>query len=325
MVILHDDRYYESRIPAPDLGTFKNFLRFIWNKDRKAFLDRTAKEWVQLIVFYICFFIVLGAIFAIQMAISVNYVSQLNKPHFQYFDLSMRSMLGTDFALFRSPSKFGSPGISFKPGSISSVSPIISISHVVDSARPKRHVRALTTFLKEYNKNVSKYDVNCQDDNFQSNHPHKPCYFNIESLGACSKYPYGYSNPLQPCVLVKFNKRFDWVPDCYNQSSSLPENIPDSLKKAIQKSEKFYIWLSCNGANNVDKEHIGEIEYIPSPGFPIEYFPFTGQPDYLSPIVALHFKSLTPYRLITVECNLWAFNIEQRSRYSLEFQIIIDN
>lgn len=28
-------------------------------------------------------------------------------------------------------------------------------------------------------------------------------------------------------------------------------------------------------------------------------------------------------RLVTVECYLWAHNIEQRSRYSLDFQIII--
>lgn len=56
---------------------------------------------------------------------------------------------------------------------------------------------------------------------------------------------------------------------------------------------KPYIWLSCDGANNVDKEHIGEIEYIPNPAFPVQYFPFTGQPGYLSPIVALKFKNLT--------------------------------
>ncbi|XP_076280678.1 sodium/potassium-transporting ATPase subunit beta-like [Lasioglossum baleicum] len=319
MAILHDDLYYESRQPRPDLGPFKNFLRFIWNNERKAFLDRTAKEWVQLIIFYICFFSVLGAIFAIQMKISVNFASQLDKPYFQYFDPSNQPITRSNFPLFRSPSKFGSPGIAFKPTSISAVSPIISVSHSNIKARPKRYIQALNDFLEEYSKNVSKYDVNCQN-NF-----YKPCYFNIKSLGPCSKYPYGYSNPLQPCVLIKFNKRFDWVPHHFNQSSVLPENIPNNLKKIIQTSQKFYIWLSCDGANNVDKEHIGDIEYIPSPGFPVEYFPFIGQPDYLSPIVALHFKSLTPNRLVTVECNLWAFNIEQRSRFSLEFQIIIDD
>nr|XP_031834331.1 sodium/potassium-transporting ATPase subunit beta-1-like [Nomia melanderi] len=321
MVILHDQQYYENRKPQPDLGAFQNFLRFIWNKERKAFLDRTAKEWGQLLLFYLCFFTVLGTIFAIQMKISIDYASKLDKPHFQYFVASKQSGL-PNFPLFRAPLKFGSPGISFKPSSISAASPIISVSHSNSKARPKRYIRALTDFLQEYNTNASKYDVSCQD-NFRWNRTQKPCFFNVKNLGVCSEYPYGYSNPLQPCVLIKFNKRFDWVPNYYNQTSRLPENIPKNLKKAIQKSKKFYIWLSCDGANNVDKEHIGEIQYIPGPGFPIQYFPFTGHSNYLSPIVALHFKNLTPNRLVTVECNLWAFNIEQRSRYSLDFQIII--
>lgn len=34
----------------------------------------------------------------------------------------------------------------------------------------------------------------------------KPCYFDIETLGICGQSPYGYTDPLQPCVLIKFNK-----------------------------------------------------------------------------------------------------------------------
>ncbi|KZC04574.1 Sodium/potassium-transporting ATPase subunit beta-1 [Dufourea novaeangliae] len=323
MVILHDDKYYESRIPQPDLGAFGNILRFIWNKKRKAFLGRTGKEWAQLGLFYLCFFSVLGAIFALQMKISVDFVSKLDKPFFQYTDPATRSILMPKY--FNSLRKFGSPGIAFKPRSISASSPIISVNNSSIKARPKRYIQALTDFLREYNANVSKYNVNCQHQNYEFNRTRRPCFFDTKSLGVCSRYPYGYSKPLKPCVLVKFNKRFDWVPDYYNQSSRLPKNMPNNLKMAIQSSEKFYIWLSCDGANSVDKEHIGEIDYIPSPGFPIEYFPFTGQQDYLSPIVALHFQNLTPNRLVTVECNLWAFNIEQRSHYSLDFQIIIDD
>lgn len=45
MVILHDEEYYRSRVPQPDLGPLKNFLRFVWNKERKTLFDRTAREW----------------------------------------------------------------------------------------------------------------------------------------------------------------------------------------------------------------------------------------------------------------------------------------
>jgi len=45
MVILHDDEYYRNRIPEPDLGAFRNFLRFVWNPDRRQLLGRSGKEW----------------------------------------------------------------------------------------------------------------------------------------------------------------------------------------------------------------------------------------------------------------------------------------
>lgn len=34
----------------------------------------------------------------------------------------------------------------------------------------------------------------------------KPCFFDVKSLGNCGKAPYGYTIPIQPCVLIKFNK-----------------------------------------------------------------------------------------------------------------------
>lgn len=78
---------------------------------------------------------------------------------------------------------------------------------------------------------------------------------------------------------------------------------------------QFQIWLWCDGAENVDKEHVGEIEYIPSPGFPVKYFPFMGQPGYLSPIVALHFKNITRKPSRNIQCDLPA-NIIYYNRHN---------
>lgn len=47
-MILHDEAYYENRRPIEDLGAFKNCLRFIWDGERRAFLDRTAKDWGKI-------------------------------------------------------------------------------------------------------------------------------------------------------------------------------------------------------------------------------------------------------------------------------------
>lgn len=45
MQILHDKTYYESRKPELDLGACNNFVRFIWNHEKKSFLGRNLREW----------------------------------------------------------------------------------------------------------------------------------------------------------------------------------------------------------------------------------------------------------------------------------------
>lgn len=117
-----------------------------------------------------------------------------------------------------------------------------------------------------------------------------------------------------------FLQRFDWVPKPYNQSSQLPEEMPVSLQNLIKSSNKaskllisvivklssnkivlfsllsgpqFHVWLSCDTVSNDDKDNIVDVEYLPIPGFPVQYFPFTGQPHYLAPIVALRFSNLS--------------------------------
>ncbi|XP_032663188.1 sodium/potassium-transporting ATPase subunit beta-1-like [Odontomachus brunneus] len=324
MVIMHDEEYYRSRVPEPDLGPLRNFMRFIWNPDARTLLGRTGKEWGLLGVFYLGFFSVLGSIFALQMWISIDYASKLDKPFFLYSGVVSRSYFGNNFSLFRHLD-FESPGISFKPNVLlPTASPIIWVDKSSVNVRPARYVETLTDFLQEYNKSRNNYKITAECSDETSSTPNvKPCFFDIESLGVCGKPPYGYTDPLQPCILIKFNKRFDWVPIHYNKSSQLPENIPFALEKTIRSSSKLQIWLWCDGASNVDKEHVGEIEYIPSAGFPVKYFPFMGQPDYLSPMVALQFKNITPGRLVTVECSLWALNINVDRQNALDFQIIL--
>ncbi|KAM0727193.1 Sodium/potassium-transporting ATPase subunit beta-1 [Formica fusca] len=324
MVILHDEEYYRSRIPEPDLGAFRNFLRFVWNPERRQILGRTGKEWALLGFFYLCFFSILGSLFALQMWISIDYASKLDKPFFLYAGLMPRSYFGSNFPLFRQLD-FGSPGIGFKPNILlPTTSPIIWVNNSSSNARPKRYIEALNDFLQEYNKSKENYKTAVECNDAAPNvSDMKPCFFDIESLGVCGKPPYGYTNPLQPCVLIKFNKRFDWIPIYYNKSFQLPEDMPSVLQDAVRSSNKYQIWLWCDGANNVDKEHVGKIDYLPGPGFPVQYFPFMGQPDYLAPMVALQFTNITPFRLVTVECSLWALNIKKEAQSALDFQIIL--
>lgn len=45
MLISHDDAYYESRKPKPDLGTWRNLKRSVWNHEKRLFLDRSCEGW----------------------------------------------------------------------------------------------------------------------------------------------------------------------------------------------------------------------------------------------------------------------------------------
>ncbi|XP_011309901.1 sodium/potassium-transporting ATPase subunit beta-1-like isoform X2 [Fopius arisanus] len=258
-MILHDEAYYESRRPVEDLGTLGNFKRFIWNPQKRAFLDRTAKEW----------------------------------------------------------------GVGFVPNIIqtSTSSPIIWISDTNDNGKPERYVTAIEKFFSDYKRDRSNYDANCSDRGLHVVARTKPCFFDVTALGNCSKPPFGYELPYQPCVFIKFNKRFDWTPNFYNNTSQLPKPMPNNVKEMIKLSTEGKVWLSCNGAKNVDKEHMGVISYFPSAGFPFYYFPFTGHSQYLSPVVAIMFHNLTANRLVNVECHTWAKNIGDS--LALDFQIVM--
>lgn len=112
------------------------------------------------------------------------------------------------------------------------------------------------------------------------------------------------------------------------------------------------IWVSCDGENSADREHIGNVTYTPFRGFPAYYFPYKNVPGYLSPIVALQFQKpegmpivewfvlLLPKPdsflfffeklagvLINIECKVWAKNIihdRQRRLGSVHFELLMD-
>lgn len=64
------------------------------------------------------------------------------------------------------------------------------------------------------------------------------CDVDIKSWSPCTKennYSYHKSSP---CIFLKLNKIYDWIPEFYNSSQSLPQNMPDNLKTYIAGIEK---------------------------------------------------------------------------------------
>lgn len=61
----------------------------------------------------------------------------------------------------------------------------------------------------------------------------KVCVVNVDNFGPCSKETgYGYQNG-RPCIFLKLNKIFNWVPDFYENLKTLPTEMPSDLKEHI--------------------------------------------------------------------------------------------
>lgn len=63
------------------------------------------------------------------------------------------------------------------------------------------------------------------------------CDVDIKNWAPCNQennYSYHRSSP---CVFLKLNKIYGWVPEYYNDSQALPDGMPDQLKKFIKSEE----------------------------------------------------------------------------------------
>ncbi|PSN37802.1 Sodium/potassium-transporting ATPase subunit beta-2 [Blattella germanica] len=126
----------------------------------------------------------------------------------------------------------------------------------------------------------------------------------------------------------------NWVPEYYNDTKYLPEDMPRDLKEYIEQQKNINpqllktVWISCQGENPADKEFIGPVDYLPQRGFPGYFFPYnTSKKGYLSPLVAVHFQRIMTGVLVNVECRLWAPNIEydrEKGSGYVHFELLVE-
>ncbi|KAG5674762.1 hypothetical protein PVAND_004712 [Polypedilum vanderplanki] len=148
------------------------------------------------------------------------------------------------------------------------------------------------------------------DNSFPSQN--KSCDVDLNEFGPCTKENgYGYYRG-SPCVFIKLKKLENWIPQCLNNSNPLPDDMPIYLKNYISNDHnrnQRAIWLSCSGEKDVDVEYVGKIEYYPSYGFPIYYFPSKNDESYLEPLIAVEFVKPQRGIAIFIKCKVWAQNL----------------
>ena len=140
---------------------------------------------------------------------------------------------------------------------------------------------------------------------------------------------FGYPSG-SPCVLLKLNKIYGLVPEYYNTTEELPDDMPDMVRDNIAAAaDKNKIWVSCMGEYPADKEAVESFEYFPADaGFSSAYFPYLNQAGYQSPLVAVRLNNIPAGQLVHIECRAWAKNIkyDRRDRIGIvHFEVVAHN
>lgn len=306
----------EFYTPPPKMSGLEQFQTFLWNPETKQFLGRTAGSWIKIIFFYTCFYLVLASYWGgLWIAFKTSTITN-EKPRYQLAE----SLIGTN------------PGLGFRPMPSEDHLDSTLIWYKRDGSGFVNWTTQLDDFLKYY-REPSKMPgggrnlVSCN----YTTHPQsgEVCRVPLQQMYPCNGQFYSYDKGT-PCIFLKLNKIYNWLPEYYNDSSNLPDKMPNHLKDYVkmQKGDELNtVWVTCEGENPADKENIGTIHFAPRRGFPSFYFPFMNNPGYLSPLVAVWFQEPKPGVLINIECKAWAKNIvydRHERRGSVHFEIMID-
>ncbi|KAG4066673.1 hypothetical protein HA402_007309 [Bradysia odoriphaga] len=306
---------YYSRPPV--LTTKESFTKFLWNPANRSVFGRTGSSWTKIGIFYTIFYGVLAALVAICMWVFF----QTLDPRIPKWKLE-KSIIGTN------------PGLGFRPlPPEDNVESTLIWYKGTDYENYKIWTEALTSFLAVYKTpgltpGRGQNIYNCKYTSPPP--PGQVCDVNIKDFEVCTQennYSYHKSSP---CVFLKLNKIYGWIPEYYNQTTALPAKMPVNLKEYIAKQDPLEmntIWVSCEGENPADVENIGPIEYFPRRGFPGYYYPYENSEGYLSPLVAVHFARPVRGIIINIECKAWAKNIihdRKEKLGSVHFELLID-
>jgi sodium/potassium-transporting ATPase subunit beta len=129
----------------------------------------------------------------------------------------------------------------------------------------------------------------------------EPCKVNLNAFAPCVKdKKFGYEEG-RPCIFLKLNKIYNWIPEYYNKSDDVQDAMPDRLKEHIRNRSRLRIetnvvWVSCEGENPADIENLGNgisyYSYYGEQGFSGNNFPFMNTKGYLQPLVAVQFTTV---------------------------------
>lgn len=259
------------------------------------------------------FYAALAAFFSIYFALFYQTIDA-NKPKWQLNN----GIIGSN------------PGLSIRPMSENSVEiPIVDFN----STEGDYWISALDDFLYPYEEAQNYPSTNSVDCDEKKPKDGEVCRVDVSKnkFGSCTRdNHYGYTKG-SPCIFLKLNRIYGWMPEYYSADEMLPQKMPEHLQDYMkyyhEKNQNLdAVWVSCEGESPLDVENLGPINFS-SRYFPGYYFPYVNQRNYLSPIIAINIERPTTGVVISIECKAWAQNIfhDRADRLgSVRFKLRVD-
>jgi len=283
-------------------------FQFIWNGDKGEFLGRTGGSWAKIGVFYLIYYSCLAGFFAICLSV---FFTTLDKDHPRQQNL--QSLIKANPGMgFRPMPDIDSTLIRFEQGKASSY---------------KIYTDHIQAFLQQYENEAQESEdfIDCAQLDEGDRDKNKVCRFNVDMLGGeCTwQKDFGYDEGT-PCVLLKLNKVYGWEPELYTNETAHEAGVPQEVINNLQDDA---ITVTCEGENPADAENMGEIEFYPPTGLPIQYYPYINQRGYRQPVVFAKFAKPKNGVIMQIWCKAWAKNIMHHKNDkagSIHFELLID-
>jgi sodium/potassium-transporting ATPase subunit beta len=301
----------------------RSFGHFLYNSEDRTVIGRDSLSWAKISLFYLVFYSGLASLFIAFLAV---FYAQLDLKRPTYY--SETSLMASRIKI--------NPGLGYRP----QIDPEDSLIyyHLNESREThENQVRSLQIFLEhnyDLKPNQSLID-DCENktpaelSELLSNGSCNFDYRKILNRTLCDPADnFGYKHG--PCIAVKLNKIYSWLPEPYENSSFLPAN--KSFFEMAEKNEeviKTNVLVHCEGEYGTDKDNLkkAKVLYFSSVSakykvykiglVPTFYFPYANQDEYRQPLVFVKFLELPANTLVNVVCRAYASNIDSDDKLNL--------
>ncbi|VDN05040.1 unnamed protein product [Thelazia callipaeda] len=279
----------------------QTFTKFLFNRDKGTLLGRTAKSWVEILGFYLLFYTLLMSFW---ISCLLVFLSTLDDRVPRYYGKG--TIIGIN------------PGVGYQPWLLDDPDSTLIRFNIRDKSSYQKYVGKLENYLSKYNNltatrvcvgnqsNAQLFtDGNANAEHLPGDDVIKSCRFELKQFAeaGCSKNnDFGFSEG-KPCIILTLNRLIGWRPVDYE-----PDSVPEVIRGRYKPK---FVTFKCDGTSDFDKEHIGNVTYIPEAGIDGKYYPYAVMPNYQQPFAMIKFDHLPRNKLVLIECRAFAQNVEQ--------------